>query len=442
MNSHTPEANLHRGAHWLPFTPNRDFASSPKLFARASGVHFYTPDGRAVLDASSGLFTTPAGHCRPEIAEAVHRQLLELDFTSSFQRSHPKAFELADRIAELTPDGLDRIFFCNSGSEAVETAMKMALAYHRARGQGGRTTFVSRERAYHGVNFGGVALSGMVNNRRTFGPGLPSALHMRHTHLDENRFTPGEGAHGADLADDLERLIQLHGAETIAACFVEPVAGSTGVLPPPQGYLSRLRQICDRHGVLLVFDEVITGFGRTGEPFAAQTFGVTPDLITMAKAITNGAQPMAAVAAHRDIFQTLVTDSPNPLSSNEFFHGYTWSAHPAACAAALATLDIYREEALFERGRQLSGYFLEQLFSLRDLDIVTDIRGLGLMGGLDIQPARQPGERGHELQKRLFDAGLHLKTTGDSAILAPAFITTPDQIDQSVEILRRVLKTF
>ena len=442
MDNRTPPGDLNQGHYWLPFTPNRDFARDPKIFSRAEGVYYFTPDGRAVLDGSSGLFTTPAGHCRREIADAVHQQLLELDYTSSFQRTHPKAFEAAARIAELTPEALDKIFFCSSGSEAVETAMKMALAYHRARGQGSRTTFVSRERAYHGVNFGGVALSGMVNNRRTFGPGLPHALHMRHTHLPQNRFTVGEPETGADLADDLERLVHLQGAETIAACVVEPVAGSTGVLPPPKGYLNRLRQICDRHGILLIFDEVITGFGRTGEAFAAQTFGVTPDIITMAKAITNGAQPMSAVAAHRDLYSTIVTDNPAPGHANEFFHGYTWSSHPAACAAALATLDIYRNEGLFERGRQMSGYFLEQLFSLKDIGVVEDIRGLGLLGGLDVASSGLAGERGHELQKRLYEAGLHLKTTGDSAILAPAFTMTADGVDQMVEILRAGLKSF
>lgn len=427
---------------WLPFTPNRDFRDAPRLFARAEGVHYFTPDGRAVLDGSSGLFTTPAGHGRREIADAVHKQLLELDFAPSFQRSHPKAFEAAGRVAALMPDGLDKVFFCNSGSEAIDTAMKIALAYFRAKGQGSRTIFVSRERAYHGVGFGGVALSGLVNNRRTFGPGLPQALHMRHTHLKENGFTPGEGEHGADLADDLARIVQLHGAENIAACIVEPIAGSTGTLVPPKGYLKRLREICDAHGILLVFDEVITGFGRTGRAFASQSFGVKPDMITMAKAITNGVQPMAAVAASRDIHRAIVEDSPSPRTSNEFFHGYTWSAHPAACAAAIATMDIYENERLFERANQMSAYFLEGLFSLKGIPIVTDIRGYGMLGGIDVAPTNTPAERGHRLQQALYDNGLHVKTTGDSAVIAPPFVISSEQIDQTVDVLGRTLRAM
>jgi beta-alanine--pyruvate transaminase len=442
MTSPTQSGAFDIGHHWLPLTPNRDFAENPKLFAKAEGVYYFAPNGHRILDGSSGLFTSPAGHGRVEIADAVHRQLLELDFSSSFQRSHPKAFEAADRIAALTPAGLDKIFFCNSGSEAVDTAMKMALAYHSALGQSSRTIFVSRERAYHGVNFGGVALSGLVNNRRAFAGSLPNAVHMRHTHLKENLFSIGEGDHGADLADDLSRLIQLHGAENIAACFVEPIAGSTGALVPPKNYLKRLREICDLHGVLLVFDEVITGFGRTGGAFASHSFGVTPDIIAMAKAITNGTQPMAAVAASQAIYRTIVENSPNPRSSNEFFHGYTWSAHPAACAAAIATLDIYKREGLFERANQMSAYFLEGLFSLKELGIITDIRGYGMIGAVDVAIDGMPGKRGHELQKRLYDNGLHVKTTGDCALLAPAFVMTTDQIDQMIEVLKTTLESF
>ncbi len=427
-------------AFWIPFTPNRDFKADPKMFARAEGVFYYTPEGREVLDGSSGLFTTPAGHARREIAEAVHKQLLELDFSSSFQRSHPKAFEAAERVAQLTPAGLDRIFFVNSGSEAVDTAMKLALAYHRVRGEGQRTLFVSRERAYHGVNFGGVALSGMVNNRRWFGMGLPSAVHMRHTHIPENRFVPGEGEHGADLADDLTRIIQTYGADTIAAVFVEPIAGSTGTLVPPKGYLKRLREICDKHSILLVFDEVITGFGRTGRSFAAQSFGVTPDIMTMAKAITNGAQPMAAVAAKTSIYDLMMEKAPQ--DTIEFFHGYTWSAHPAACAACIATLDIYEKERLFERGAQMSAYFLEGLFSLKGIPAVTDIRGYGLMGGVDVAPMGTPGKAGHVLQKKLYDNGLHVKTTGDSAVIAPPFVMETAHIDRMVDVLDRTLRAM
>jgi beta-alanine--pyruvate transaminase len=428
------------GSHWMPFTPNRDFKAEPKLLARAEGMYYWTPDGRKVLDGSSGLFTSAAGHCRPEIAEAVHRQLLELDYTPSFQRGHPKSFELAERIAGLMPAGINRVFFVNSGSESVDTAMKMCLAYHRARGEGQRTLFISRERAYHGVNFGGVALSGMVKNRQAFGFNLPAVAHMRQTWTPEQRFTKGMPEHGAELAEDLQRFINLYGADTIAAVFVEPIAGSTGVLVPPKGYLERLRKLCDQHGILLVFDEVICGFGRTGKAFGAQSFNVTPDVITMAKAITNGAQPMGAVAAKQSIYDTIVGAAPE--ATVEFFHGYTFSAHPAACAAGLAALDIYERERLFERGAQMSAYFLDELFHLADLPVVTDIRGYGMLAGIDFAPSEKPGARGHEIQKRLFDAGLHIKTTGDAAVIAPALIAESGHIDELCDKLRLVLKEY
>lgn len=438
---HPSRADTMSEAYWLPFTPNRDFAREPKSVVRAKELEYWTASGRRVLDFSSGLFCVAAGHGREEIAEAVRHQLKELDFIPAFLRSHPAAFELARRIADLTPPGLDAVFFSSSGSEAVDTAMKIVLAFHRARGQGHRTLFVSRERAYHGVGFGGVALSGIANNRRVFGPGLPAAVHLRHTHLDANRFQPGEGQTGAELADDLLRIIHLHGAENIAAVFIEPIAGSTGCLVPPRGYLQRLRQICDQHGLLLVFDEVITGLGRTGAAFASQSFGVTPDVITLAKAITNGAQPLAATVVRAEIRQAILDAQPN-LSAPELFHGYTYSAHPAAVAAGLATLDIYSREHLFDRAKELSPYFLEALWTLRDLPIVTDLRGYGLLAGLEIAGDGTPGNRGYQLQKRLFDAGLHLKTTGDAAILAPAYVATKGQIDEGVEIIRRVLKTL
>ena len=422
---------------WMPFTPNREFKADPRMIVRAEGMYYWNDRGEKVIDASSGLFCCAAGHGRKEIAEAVGRQLAELDFSAPFLRGHPKQFELATRIAEITPGDLNRIFFGNSGSEAVESAMKVALAYHQARGQAGRTMFVSRERAYHGVNFGGVSLSGLVNNRRKFGAGLPGVAHMRHTHLEENRFVRGEGAHGAELADDLARIVALYGAENIAACFVEPIAGSTGVLVPPKGYLKRLREICDQHGILLVFDEVITGWGRTGQPFAAQTFGVTPDIITMAKAVTNGAQPMGVVAISERIHDTVMAAAPE--GAIEFFHGYTYSGHPAACAAGLATLDIYRRDGLFERARELAPYFLDGLFSLRDLPVVTDIRGYGMLGGIDVAVDATPGKRGHLLQKKLFDNGLHLKTTGDCAIVAPPLIAEKSHIDTIVDTLRRTI---
>jgi beta-alanine--pyruvate transaminase len=431
-------ADLER--HWLPFTNNREFKREPRLFVRAEGMHYYTPGGRAVLDGSSGLFTSAAGHCRPEIAAAVHSQLETLDFTPSFQRSHPGAFAFADGVAALTPDGIDHVFFCNSGSEAVDTAMKIALAYHLARKEGQRNYFVSRERAYHGVNIGGTALSGMVRNREVFGALMPGVLHLRHTLLAENRLTRGMGAKGAELADDLARFVSLVGEKRIAAVFVEPIAGSTGVIVPPRGYLERLREICTRYGILLVFDEVICGFGRTGAPFAATSFGVTPDLITMAKALTNGAQPMGAVAVRTDIYRTILDAAPEGLP--EFFHGYTYSAHPAACAAGLATLEIYRKEDLFAKGRDLSGYFLDKMFALGDLAAIADVRGYGMLAGVELKPGKAPGVRGNELQARLYDRGLHVKTTGDVAIVAPAFIASRADIDAIAGMLREAIAGF
>ena len=430
--------NLER--HWLPFTNNREFKREPRLFVRASGMHYYTPGGRKVLDASSGLFTSAAGHCRPEIAAAVARQLETLDFTPSFQRSHPGAFELADGVAALTPAGLDHVFFCNSGSEAVDTAMKVALAYHLARKEGQRNYFVSRERAYHGVNIGGTALGGMVRNREVFGALMPGVLHLRHTLLPENRLTRGMGAKGAELADDLMRFVNLAGEKRIAAVFVEPIAGSTGVIVPPRGYLERLREICSRYGILLVFDEVICGFGRTGEAFGATSFGVTPDLITMAKALTNGAQPMGAVAVRADIYRTILDAAPEGMP--EFFHGYTYTAHPAACAAGLATLEIYRKEQLFARGRDLSGYFLDRMFALGDLPAIADVRGFGMLAGVEVKPGKAPGLRGQELQARLYDRGLHVKTTGDVAIMAPALIASRADIDAMADMLREAIAEY
>ena len=376
--------------HWMPFTSNRDFKRQPRMFVRASGMHYFDPAGRQVLDGSSGLFCSPAGHCRPEIAAAVAEQLHTLDYTPSFMRGHPGAFALADAVAALTPRGLDHVFFCNSGSEAVDTAMKIALAYHLARNEGQRSYFVARERAYHGVNIGGTALSGMVRNRDTYGALLPGVLHLRHTLLPENRLTRGMGRAGAELADDLLRFVNLVGEKRIAAVFVEPIAGSTGVIVPPHGYLERLREICDRYGILLVFDEVISGFGRTGAAFAATSFNVTPDIMTMAKALTNGAQPMGAVAVRTSIYRTIVDAAPD--GAPEFFHGYTYSAHPAACAAGLATLEIYQREQLFARARELSGYFLDKMFALQDLSAVHDVRGYGLLAGIELK-ARQ-GARG------------------------------------------------
>ncbi len=422
---------------WMPFSPNKEFKKEPRMIVRGEGMYVYAPDGRALIDASSGLFCVAAGHCRPEIAEAVYLQLKTLDYAGSFLRAHPKAFELARRVAEYTPAPLNRVFFVNSGSEAVDTAMKIALMYHRVRGQPQRQIFISRERAYHGVNLGGVALAGMVNNRRAFGTGLPVVYHMRHTALPENRLVKGQPEHGAELADDLQRFCQLYGPENIAAVFVEPTAGSYGCLPPPKGYLDRLRQICDQHGILLVFDEVICGWGRMGANFGAQAFGVTPDLMTMAKALTNGAQPMGAVAARQAIYDAITNAGPE--RGIEFFHGYTYSAHPVACAAALATIDIFTREGLVERARKMSPYFIDAVHTLSDLPCVADVRSVGLLAAVELHPEGAPGSRGHEIQKRLYDRGLHLKSTGESLILAPPLVAERSHIDEIVGKLRSVL---
>jgi len=424
-------------SYWMPFTSNRDFKSEPRIIERAEGVYCWDQNGHKIIDGSSGLFCVAAGHSRAEIADAVHAQLKELSYSAPFQLGHPLSFELAARIAALAPPGIDRVFFTNSGSESVDTAMKIAYAYHYARGEGQRQRFVSRERAYHGVNLGGVALSGMVKNRQAFGVGLPGVCHMRHTWLAENRFTRGQPEHGAELADDLERFAATYGGDTIAACFIEPVAGSTGCLVPPKGYLERVREICDRHGILLVFDEVICGFGRVGKAFGAQSFGVKPDIMTMAKAITNAAQPMGAVAVDEAVHQAILNAAPG--KSIELFHGYTFGGHPGACAAGLATLDIYRKENLFERGEQMSGHFLDTMFQLQDLPAVTDVRGYGMMAGFDIVPGDVPGARGLEVQKKLFAAGLHIKMTGDSGIVAPPLISEREHIDEIGRILREVL---
>ncbi|MGI9304351.1 MAG: aspartate aminotransferase family protein [Gammaproteobacteria bacterium] len=426
--------------HWMPFTANRDFKAEPRLLVRGEGVYYWNHKGEKIIDGSSGLFCCAAGHGRKEIADAVAAQLMELDYGPHFQMGHPKSFELASRISKLTPEDLDYVFFCNSGSEAVDTARKIAIVYHRARGEGQRQRFVSRERAYHGVGFGGVALSGMVKNRDTFGVGLPVVTHMRHTWLPENRFTKGQPETGAELAEDLQRAVDLFGGDTIAACFVEPVAGSTGTLVPPKGYLERLREICDDHGILLVFDEVICGFGRMGKNFAAQSFGVTPDIITMAKAITNGSQPMGAVALHSKIYEIVTNAAPE--NAIELFHGYTFSAHPAACAAGLAMMDIYEKDKLADRAAEMSPYFLESVFALSDLPVITDIRGYGMIAGLDVAAADKPGARGSQIQKDLFAAGMHVKFTGDAGIVAPPLVAEKEHIDEVCGILREVLSKY
>lgn len=426
-----------RQNYWMPFSPNKEFKSEPRMFVRAEGMYLYKPNGDKVIDASSGLFCVAAGHCRPEIAQAVYEQLTTLDYTMPFTRAHPKAFELAQEITAYTPAGLNRVFFTCSGSESVDSAMKVALAYHRTKGEGHRQLFVSRERAYHGVNMGGVALSGMINNRRAFGVGLPGVYHMRHTALPQNKFVRGQPEHGADLAEDLARICALVGGENIAAVFVEPTAGSFGCLPPPKGYLNRLREICDQNGILLVFDEVITGWGRMGAPFGAQAFGVTPDILTMAKAITNAAQPLGAVAVRQDIYDTITNAGPE--KGIEFFHGYTYSGHPAACAAGLAMMEIFRKEKLIERAAQMSDYFLDGVYSLKDIPGVVDIRGIGMMAAVEISAGKAVGARGHEAQKALYDANLNLKATGDSIIMAPPFISEKHHIDEIINKVRDVL---
>lgn len=422
---------------WMPFTANRHFQEAPRLIARAEGVYYFNTQGEKILDGSSGLYCIPLGHGRREIREAVTRQLETLDYAPPFQYGVPAAFQLAHELSEMLPQGLNRIFFAGSGSEAVDSALKIAIQYHRVRGEGQRMRFIGRERGYHGVNFGGWSVGGMVNNRKAFGVGLPAVSHLRHTAIPENRFTMGEGEHGAELADDLQRFVDLHGADTIAACIVEPIAGSTGILVPPKGYLQRLREICDRHGILLIFDEVITGFGRTGQAFAADTFGVKPDLMTMAKAITNGTIPMAAVAVREDIQQTILDAAPP--KSVELFHGYTYSAHPVACAAGLATLKIFREEDCFARVRELAPAFLEQIGAFRDLPYVTDTRGFGLLGAVDLAPKGKPGERGYEILCKAFEAGLVLRSAGDTIVLAPPFAATAEEIGRMVEIMRNVI---
>jgi beta-alanine--pyruvate transaminase len=426
-------------AHWMPFTGNRDFKADPRLVLKSEGVWLTDHKGGRVLDGSSGLFCVAAGHGRKEIAEAVHQALLANDYVAPFQLGQPTSFALAQKVADLLPEPLNHVFFVNSGSEAVDTALKVAMAYHTARGEGGRTRFVSRERAYHGVNIGGVSLSGLVKNRETFPAVIPNVVMLRHTWREDNRFQKGRPANGgAELANDLERIVATYGASTIAAVFIEPIAGSTGVLVPPVGYLERLREICDRHGILLVFDEVICGFGRLGAPFAAQAFGVTPDIMTMAKALTNGCQPMGAVGVKDEIYETIVNAAPE--NAIEFFHGYTYSGHPAACAAGLAAQAIYERENLFERARELSPYFLDKLWTLKDLPIVTDIRGYGLLAGVDVAAKGAPGSRGQALQKKLFWKGLHVKFTGDAAIVAPPFIADRGHIDEIVRMLRATLE--
>jgi beta-alanine--pyruvate transaminase len=427
-------------AYWIPFTPNRAFKRAPRLLVRAKELHYYTPDGRAVFDGLAGLWCTNAGHNRDPIVAAISNQAAELDYAAAFHFAHPKSFELASRIAALAPADLNRVFFCNSGSEAIDTALKIALAYHNVRGEGARTRLIGRERGYHGVGFGGISVGGIVNNRKFFGTLLAGVDHLPATYSREHQaFTKGEPEWGAHLADELERIVALHGASTIAAVIVEPMAGSTGVLPAPKGYLQRLRAICDRHGILLIFDEVITGFGRLGHAFAAERYGVTPDLLCFAKGVTSGTVPMGGVIARESIYDAFMR---GPEHTIELFHGYTYSAHPLACAAGLATLDLYRDENLFDRAKRLEPTYADAAMALKGLPNVLDVRTVGLAAGIDL--ASRPdavGERGYEAMERAFqDEDLVIRITGDTLAIAPPLIVNETHIAELFEKTARVIR--
>ena len=426
-------------AFFMPFTANRQFKKTPRLLASAKDMHYRTEDGRKVLDGTSGLWCVNAGHCRPRIVEAIQKQAAELDFAGTFQMGHPKAFEAASRLVNIAPQGFDHVFFTNSGSESVETALKIALAYHRARGNASKTRLIGRERGYHGVNFGGMSVGGIANNRKAYGTMLPAVDHMRHTHdLARNAFSKGEPEHGAELADDLERLVALHDASTIAAVIVEPVACSTGVLIPPKGYLKRLAGIAAKHDILLIFDEVITAFGRLGTPFAADYFDVSPDLITTAKGITNGTIPMGAVFMKSHVHDALMGGPENAI---DFFHGYTYSGHPMAAAACLGTLDTYQEELLLTRATKLASYWEERVHTLADLPHVIDVRNIGLIGAVEFAPRPgAPGERAYDRFVKAFEKGLLVRQTGDIIALSPPLIIEESQIDELFDIFTAVLK--
>ncbi|CDZ95045.1 aspartate aminotransferase family protein [Pseudomonas saudiphocaensis] len=430
----------HAEHFWMPFTANRQFKANPRLLESAQGMYYTDTSGRQVIDGTAGLWCCNAGHSRPEITEAVSRQIAKMDFAPTFQMGHPLPFELAERLVEIAPPGISRVFFTNSGSESADTALKVALAYQRAIGQGSRTRLIGRELAYHGVGFGGISVGGMGNNRKAFSSALlPGVDHLPHTlDMQRNAFTRGLPEHGAEKADELERLITLHGAENIAAVIVEPMSGSAGVILPPLGYLQRLREITRKHGILLIFDEVITGFGRVGKAFAAQRWGVTPDILTCAKGLTNGAVPMGAVLVSDEIQQAFMH---GPESAIEFFHGYTYSGHPVACAAALATLDIYQREQLFEKAIELEDYWQDALFSLQDLPNVTDIRSVGLVGGIQFAThADGVGKRAYEVFRQCFEDGLLARASGDTIALSPALIVEREQIDAMIERLAGAIR--
>ncbi|MGO7899363.1 aspartate aminotransferase family protein [Rhizobium ruizarguesonis] len=427
-------------AFWMPFTANRQFKKEPRLFVGAKDMYYTTHDGRQVLDGTAGLWCVNAGHCRPKITEAIREQAGELDYAPAFQLGHPKAFELANRLVDIAPEGLNHVLYTNSGSESVETALKVALAYHRVKGNGSRFRLIGRERGYHGVNFGGISVGGIVTNRKMFGTLLTGVDHMPHTHQPgKNNFTRGEPEHGGDIATELERIVTLHDASTVAAVIVEPVAGSTGVLIPPKGYLQKLREICTKHGILLIFDEVITGFGRLGAPFAAQYYDVKPDMITAAKGLTNGVIPMGAVFVTSEIHDAFMN---GPEHMIEFFHGYTYSGNPIASAAALATLDTYKEEGLLTRAAELSDYWADALHSLKDCPNVIDIRNTGLIGAIELDPiAGEPTKRAFTAFLKAYESGLLIRTTGDIIALSPPLIIEKHHIDELFGKLRTILQT-
>lgn len=438
MNIQTKPNDL--AAFWMPFSANRQFKKAPRLFVEAKGVHYVTDDGRRVLDGTSGLWCVNAGHCRPKIVEAIRKQAETLDFAGTFQMGHTRAFELANRLTAIAPKGFDHVFFTNSGSESVETALKMAIAYHRAKGNAAKVRLIGRERGYHGVNFGGTSVGGIGGNRKMFGTLVGGVDHLRHTHdLSRNAYARGEPEHGAELADELERLVALHDASTIAAVIVEPVACSTGVLIPPKGYLKRLEAICRKHDILLIADEVITAFGRLGTPFAADYFDISPDLITTAKAITNGTIPMGAVFVKSHIHDAFMN---GPEWMIDFFHGYTYSGHPMACAASIGTLDTFADEGLLTRAAELAPYWEERMHALKGLPHVIDIRNIGLIGAVEFEPdPAQPGKRAFDRFVQAFEQGLLVRQTGDIIALSPPLIITKDEIDQLFDIFAKVLKT-
>ncbi len=428
-------------SYWMPFTANRQFKAAPRILVSAKDMHFIAEDGRRILDGTAGLWCCNAGHCRPKITEAIQKQAAVLDYGPVFQMGHPGPFKVAERLKRMLPGDLDFTFFTNSGSESVDTALKIALAYHRARGEDNRRWLVGRERGYHGAGFGGISVGGIPANRKAFGDLLPAVDHLRHTHdLEHNSFSRGQPAWGAHLADELEkRVIPLRGGANIAAVIVEPMAGSAGVLVPPKGYLERLRQICDKHGLLLIFDEVITGFGRLGAPFAADLLGVVPDMICLAKGLTNGTVPMGAVVVRKGIYEALMGAAPE--NAIELFHGYTYSGHPLGAAAALASLDVFEEEGLYQRAQELSPYFEQAVHSLRELPHVLDIRNMGMVAGIELEPA--PGRsmtRAFEAYLRCFEKGVLIRTTGDIIALSPPLIISKQQIDELVGTLGSVLR--